>query len=134
MSSATDRKSHIARKKTKILVRLPFLFIIIIILARLSLLEQQGEVQAGVEGGLPSVQPPPQAQTGSMLKRPLIFSKASQILIFPLSVSGLRQELFPDAITAKRPLSDPDHSLPGLLSIHCCFVDLKERVLHIWVG
>ena len=66
--------------------------------------------------------------------QPLIFSKASQIHIFPLSVSGLRQELFPDAITAKRSLSDSDHSLPGLLSIHCCFVDLKERVLHIWVG
>ena len=44
MSSATDSKSHIARKKTnthKILVRLPFLFIIIIILARLPVLEQR---------------------------------------------------------------------------------------------
>ena len=100
--------------------------IIIINLARLPLLEQQGEVQAGVEGGLPSVQPPPQAQTGSMLKRfatSFIFkSVASQLLINPLSVSGLRQELFPDAITAKRPLSDSDHSLPGLLSIHCIVV------------
>ena len=64
-----------------------------------------------------------------MLKRfstSFIFkSVASQLLINPPSVSGLRQELFPDAITAKRPLSDSDHSLPGLLSIH--------RIVVLWI-
>ena len=63
-----------------------------------------------------------------------IFKSVTNSYISNISVSGLRQELFPDAITAKRSLFDSDHSLPGLLSIHCCFVDLKERVLHIWVG
>ena len=137
--SATDSESHIARKKTntdKILARL---------------LEQQhhhyhqfGQATssptarrgASRSRRWPAIGPTP--STGSdrfhAQETSYIFKSVTNSYVSNISVSGLRQELFPDAITAKRSLFDSDHSLPGLLSIHCYFVDLKERVLYIWVG